>query len=378
MVAKAIKVRGVYDAKNKALSRILQEAYDQDLIPHENWGAFEKNGGIQGALQFLPIDMLAGVLEQLLNYRLQLKQLLDEVSGNGDVMRGASASVGEEQTATETRSQVRFGSVRLKAKQMRFERFASEALSVKAEIISKHYSPETIVAKSNIMQSFDAAKVPQAMQMLKQDFWYYRVKVKPNSVSLRDMDAVKTERVQLLEALGQFLTSLGPIMQAQPALTPMVMQLLKASMAGFEAAKELEGIIEQGVQAWAQAQANPPPQPPTPPDHSLEVAQMKAQADQQKVQVQGQQQQSQSQQEHQQRMQEIQAELAADITRQEAQAHWNMMEEQGRQNLAHQHDQQSAAQQHAFGQMNRQQDHANTTQLQQSAPLQRPRGPKGT
>jgi hypothetical protein len=356
----------------------MQEAFDQDLIPHENWGAFEKNGGIQGALQFLPIDMLAGVLEQLLNYRMQLKQLLDEVTGNGDVLRGAAASVGEEQTATETRSQVRFGSVRLKAKQMRFERFASEALSIKAEIIAKHYSPETIMAKSNMQQSFDAAMVPQALQMLKDKFWFYRVAVKPNSVSLRDMDAVKSERVQLLEALGQYMTTLGPILQGQPALAPMMLELLKASMSGFEAAKELEGIIDQGVEAMKQALANPPQPPAPPPDHSMQVAQIKAQADQQKVQMQGQQQAQQGAQEHQQRMQEIQAELAADITRQEAQAHWNQVEEMARQNLQHQHDQENAHLDHAFGQQNRAQEHVNTTQLQQSAPIQRPRGPRGS
>ena len=365
-IAEAIKVRGVFDAKNKVLGRILEEAFDQDMIPHENWGQFSKDGGIDGAIQFLPIDMLATVLEQLLAYRMQLKQLLDEVTGNGDVMRGAAASVGEEQTATETRSQVRFGSVRLKAKQKRFERFASEALAVKAEIIVKHYSPETIVECSNIQNTPDAQQVPQALQLLKDKFWFYRIAVKPNSVSLRDMDAVKTERVQLLEALSQFLTGFGPVMQQAPPLAPMCMQLLKATLAGFEASKELEGIIEGGIQAWTQAQQQQAQQGP-PPDPKLIATQMKAQADMQKEQVKSQLDQQQAAQDHSQRLQEIQAELQADITRQEAQAHWNIQEEIAK----------GSMEAHANA-VARDADHQNQLHLaglKQSAPLQRP--PKG-
>jgi hypothetical protein len=121
--------------------------------------------------------------------------------------------------------------------------------------------------------------------VLKDQFWFYRVAVKPNSIAMQDLAQVKGERMQLIESLSTFMSMLGPILQSNPELAPMMFNLLRSALAGFEAASELEGTIDQGIQDFMQAQQQRAQQPPQ-DDRKAQAATIKAQADMQKVQLQ--------------------------------------------------------------------------------------------
>ena len=75
----------------------------------------------------------------------ELMNLLFQVTGMSDIMRGQSTAGA---TATEQALKAKFASTRVQEFQNEFARFASDTQRIKAEIISKHFDPQTIAERS--------------------------------------------------------------------------------------------------------------------------------------------------------------------------------------------------------------------------------------
>src|SRR6516164_2294778 len=86
----AMKVRGVYDASQTGLKRILEEGDEPQLIPVDSWAAFAEKGGLQGSVSLLPLEEISNTLDKLIAVRTQLIQDLDRITGIWDVMRGVT------------------------------------------------------------------------------------------------------------------------------------------------------------------------------------------------------------------------------------------------------------------------------------------------
>jgi hypothetical protein len=319
---RAIAVRGVYDKTNEGVKRLLSETIANELIGIEGFEAFKEKGGLAGVVDWLPLDAIVNALQVLRDYRSELMQLLYQITGMSDIMRGQSTAGA---TATEQSLKAKFASVRVQRLQNDFARFASDIQALKAEIISKHVDPETIAKRSNIqyIAQQDQQSAQQAIALIKSDFYQYRIEVKPESVSMADMAAVKEERSEFLMAMSQFLQSTLPMAEAAPWSMPYLLQVLQWTIAGFRGGATIEGVLDQMVltanQVMQQAQQNPQPNPEQQKmqmEQQKMVAQM--QMDQQKAQVdiQAQQQKNQlemaiKQMEAQMRKQELQMEMMA-------------------------------------------------------------------
>ena len=281
LLERAVAVRGVYDKNSEELKRLLNESMTNDLIGIDNFAMFKEKGGLEGAVDWMPLDMVVGALDKLREYRGELMQLLYQVTGMSDIMRGQSS---QGATATEQALKAKFASVRVQEFQNEFARFASDAQSLKAEIISKHYSPETIAKMSNVqyMTGTDPQVAAQAIGLIKSDFYQYRIEVKPETVAMADMAAVKQERSEFLMAISTFLQSAGPINEAAPWSMPFLLQMLQWAMAGFRGGATIEGVLDQAVIAARQFQQQKASQPP-PPDPKVEQMKMQFQLDSQKT-----------------------------------------------------------------------------------------------
>jgi hypothetical protein len=283
LLERAIAVRGVFDKTSDPIRRLLSEAVANELIPIDGFEAFKEKGGLQGVVDWMPLEMITGALQVLRDYRSELMQLLYQVTGMSDIMRGQSTTGA---TATEQSLKAKFASVRVQRLQNDFARFASDLQSLKAEIISKHFDPETIAARSNIqyMMGADQQNAQAAIGLIKSDFYQYRIEVKPESVNMADMAAIKQERSEFLMAISQYLQSSLPVGQAAPWAMPYLLQMLQWAIAGFRGGSTIEGVLDQMVLAATQAAQQAAMQPP-PPDPQLEVAKVKAQAESQKSQM---------------------------------------------------------------------------------------------
>ena len=252
----ACKVRGVYDKESApALSNVLQ-GNENKMIPVDNWAMFAERGGLKGIMDWVPIETISNVIQVLRMDLEEQKQQLYEVLGISDIMRGATRA---SETATAQTLKAQFGSTRLQFKQFEIARFVRDTQRIKADIISKHYQPETIVKRSNIDRTPDAQIAPDAIKLLKDEgISQYRLNIEADSMSATDWNAERDARTQFLAAVGQFIAMSTPFMQAKPEATPVLMQLLQWSIAGFRVGKSIEGVLDQAAQALSQ---QPPPDP---------------------------------------------------------------------------------------------------------------------
>jgi hypothetical protein len=299
LLERALVVRGVYNGAMPAIGRLLEEAGENQLIPIPEWPQFKESGGIQQNVEWMPLEAVSGALEVLRDYRKELIALLQQVTGMSDILRG-EASQGS--TATEQAIKAKFASVRLQDFQDEFARFASDIQRLKAEIISKHFDDQTIIERANVVYTADAQyfmppqpqpgmpppppdappEQPPALKLMRDQFMWYRIQVKAESVSATDYAAMQQERTVAVQTLTQFLTQVFPIGQAAPAMLPFLLEMGKWLFTGMRGAQTIEGTFDQAVQKaneMAQAAQNAPPKP----DPKLEAEQMRAQSEKHKA-----------------------------------------------------------------------------------------------
>lgn len=284
MLSKAVRVAGAYDKTAGSTLENLVKGGENKLYPVDNWAAFAEKGGMRGVVDYLPLDQIVAIMNTLRDLRREDIDLLYQVEGQSDLVRGQQTANG---TPGEAQIKAKSASVRMQAMQDEVARFASEGQKIRGEIVSKHFAPETIIQHSNIMHTADAQLAPEAVKLLKSRFADYRIEVKPEAINLTDFAALKEERFEVLTGIATYFGTMQPMMQiAGPASMPYFLKLLQVTVAGLRGSSAYESIIDQWIaeaeKAAKMAAANPQ-QPP--PDPRIQAAQMKMQSDQMKVQA---------------------------------------------------------------------------------------------
>jgi len=260
-LTRAAKVAGVYDkSAGDSVGRMFQQAAENQLIPVDNWAMFSENGGVRGKVDFAPIDQITNCIERLRQYRQDKTVQIYEVLGISDVMRGSSRA---SETATAQQIKAQFGSTRVQLLQFYIAEWVTQALRIKAEIISKHWQPDTIAQRSNIMRTPDAQFAPMAIQLIKDEqLAEYRISVEADSMAAMDWAAERDSAVQFMQGLGAFVSQVVPLTQSTPGAGPYLLRLMQWAVSKFRVSGEIEGILDQAVGAMNQQLQNPPqPQP---------------------------------------------------------------------------------------------------------------------
>lgn len=162
-ITKAIKAVGFYDASQKDdFTKLLEQGFENKMIPVDNWAQFAEKGGAMGAVSLLPMKELMAVLTELYAARDQVKQSLYEITGISDIVRGAQTA--GDKTATEQRIKGQFASMRLNSMQSEVARFARDTLRLMGEIIAEHFDPMTLFLISGYEQYAKEQFPPEAMQ----------------------------------------------------------------------------------------------------------------------------------------------------------------------------------------------------------------------
>ena len=264
VITEAVRVVGVYNASADNLKSMFNAGKDNDLIPVENWALFGENGGLSGQIEWLPIKDIVDALQQLIGVRDQTIQLLQQITGMTDVMRGSLDN--QYEGVGQTEQKTKFGSVRIQALQEQFARFGGDLFQIKAEVIARHFSPETIYKRSNMQFSVDEDKVRDAIELIKQpDDARLRIEIRPESVAMVDYQALKGERTDYMNAVATYMQSAAGIIDADPTAKPFVLQLLQWGLAGFKGSSEIEGVIDKAIEATQEEDKrkaeNPQPDP---------------------------------------------------------------------------------------------------------------------
>lgn len=255
-LTKAAKVVGLYDkSAGDSIGRMFQQASENQLIGVDNWAMFAESGGIKGKVDWVPIGEVTNAIEKLRVYRGDKVQQIYEVLGISDIMRGASKA---SETAAAQQIKAQFGSTRLQLKQFDVANFIQSALRVKAEIIMKHFQPETILMRSNVQYTPDAKDAPQAVQLLKDSAMNrYRIVVQSDSMAAIDWAAEREMRMEFLNGLGAFINASMPMAQAMPGAAPFLLRMVQWGMSAFKGSSQVEGILDQAIAGLEQEQKKP-------------------------------------------------------------------------------------------------------------------------
>ena len=316
----ALKVRGVYDASEPSLARLFSEGENNTLIPVKNWGAFAEKQGMQGAINLVDIQPIAAALTMAYQAMDQVKGQIYEIMGIADIQRGQT-DPNETLGAQIIKSNNAAG--RLKTMQHAVVDFATELLSIKAQIICNHFTDDTIVKISGAMQlsQSDQQHIPQALQLLRNEAAKnFRVEVTSDSMIFQDEQQEKADRMEFLSAMGQFFQQAVPMASQVPEATPMLMEMLKFAVTAFKCGKGLEGIIDETADKFREQakQAEGQPKPPSPEQQKM---QMQMQIEQSKMQAA----QAQAQQNMQLEQQKMQMQMELEKAKQEYQAQENQL-----------------------------------------------------
>jgi hypothetical protein len=352
LITEAVKVVGVYDKQQEGVQRMLKEGVENDLIPVDNWALFAEKGGLAGVIDWYPIADVVTALDKLVAQRNDAVNLLYQVTGMSDILRGASSQT--RVSATEQELKAKFGSVRVQALQDEFARFASDLMQIKAEIICKHFSIETIVERANIkaLSEADKAIVPEALKLIKNPTqMYYRVVIRPESVAMVDYAQKQQERSEYIQSLGFFMQSAAPLVELAPESVGPLLEMLQWGLAGFKGSDEIEGVLDAAIEEFKN---KPPKQEEEDPAAAAEAAaaaaeaqqemqkiQMKMQADKQdhdmkmqEMTVQHQMDMKEMQTKHQATLQEIMAKLQGKVTEEAAQTTFKIEEQENAAEMA--------------------------------------------
>lgn len=278
-ITEACKVAGVYDKSAEAVGKLLIDSRENILIPVDRWASFAEKGGMAGVISFLPIRDMAEVLTLLERQREAIKAQIYELTGISDIIRGASNPY---ETAAAQNLKGQYASQRLGALQHEVARFFEELVAMKAHLMVKFYEPERLLARCGMINQVDQQFILPAIQLLQNEqLSHFRIVVSVDALQTPNLDGEKSQRIELVSAVSAFIEKALPAAQHTPEIAPMLMSMLKFSIAGFRQAKDLEGIIDAGIAQLqaAQTAAQGQPKQPTPAQMEFQLKQQKQQQD---------------------------------------------------------------------------------------------------
>jgi hypothetical protein len=297
-IVEAIKARGIYDGELGDDVANVMKADDNELVPADKNSSLAAEKGLGNAIWFMPIGELIVVLKELYVARESCKQVIFEIMGLADIMRGASQA---SETLGAQQIKQTWGSLRLKRQQKEVQRYARDILRLMLEIAATKFSEETWAKMTGLpyltQQQFAQAQsiaqaaqqqiqmaqaappqvdpqtqqpapnpqlqqaqqqLQQAQAQLQQPQWSqvlamlkddiqrsYRIDIETNSTV--EPEAVEDQKniADVMNALGQYLNGIGPLVQKGVMPFQAAQAMMLAIVRRFRFGSEIEDYIQQ-------------------------------------------------------------------------------------------------------------------------------------
>jgi hypothetical protein len=282
----ALGVKFVYDSSSPEIKELYTTTGENQGIGVKNWASFSgERGGLQGSIQFAPLDQVANTFNIAATQLERIKAQIYEVEGISDIMRGESMPY-ETATATAAKNQQSGG--RFASRQHDVAKYVEKLLRLKAHVICKFYQPDTIVQRAMPLAPEDQQFIGPALQMLKDEqMGRFRLSVSVDSLQLANWNTENAERQQAIQAITKMMSVILPAVQQNPEVAPLGLELIKFGISGFKGAQAIEGVVDNGLQQLMQVQKGQGQQKqPTPDQTKAQAIAQKAQLDYQAVQMQ--------------------------------------------------------------------------------------------
>jgi hypothetical protein len=227
------KFIGVYDAMQKGMDDILG-ARDSQFIPVQS-GLMQK-GGMKSIIDFLDITPVAMVLAQLYKEREEAKQVIYDVTGISDIIRGQTQA---SETATAQNIKASYAGLRLRDRQDNINRFFRDLLQMKAELICEFCPIEQISEVSGTQIA------PEMEAIIRDDMVRsYRIDIETDSLVAADSGAEAQQRAQIVSAITQFFTAMSPLVAQGIIPLDTAKALLTYALLPTKITRELQDAID--------------------------------------------------------------------------------------------------------------------------------------
>lgn len=257
-LVKQLKWRGIRAAEIPEFDS-LEDAEDGEFLVSS--GALALVGGSKGlsdAIWTMPIDLLASTLKELLLQREAIKQVIYEITGISDIMRGASdpnETLGAQQIKAQS------GSLRANDEQKDMEKFCRNLFRKKAEIIANKFSFDTLsMIVGEELQ-------PSVQDVLRSDVRRrYLIDVETNSTIRGDLAKNQQNMAGFMQSAGQFIQTFVPLIQSgqfPPQLAMAAVTVFGSFAKQFKLGKVVDDTLaqlEDAAKQWMQQQQQPDPE----------------------------------------------------------------------------------------------------------------------
>jgi hypothetical protein len=310
----AITVKGFYPAGGGEIADAIQTAVDINtpgtvMVPISNWAAF---GGSKEIIIWMPIDMIAQTITQLVALRKQIIEDIYQIMGLSDIMRGSTdpnETLGAQQLKTQ------YGSTRIRDKQQELARLARDLVEITSEIITEKFDDDTIIEMSQVQlptnkdQEKKAAQMQQKLMQLQQQMQLapppqppqpgqppqpdpkqalqkqfqeqlqelqnlpqeptidqvlkflkdnraksFVLDIETDSTIMPDEQREKQQRTEFITAMSGMLQQMAQMVAAAPEAAKFCGEVLKFSLAPYRVGRTMDGAIDDMIeQAEAKA-----------------------------------------------------------------------------------------------------------------------------
>ena len=288
-LTQVLRWRGIRPAHIEEFDR-LKDADDGDLVPSESWDALAMTQGTNPdrAIWIMPIDKLILVIRELVQQREIVKQVVFEISGLADIMRGET---NPNETLGAQQIKAQWGSLRMQHRQREAQRFARDLIRIQTEIMGEHFADDSLAKVSGINlptaeqkqsaqfaiaqgQRLGQQVPPQVQQIASVPSWddvrkviasdelrSYRIDIETDSTIQHDVIRQQGQIAQFTQGMAQFMQSMAPAIQSGDMPKDIAADLLIAFARTFKLGRQAEDALERwGKLAKQPQQPKPNPQ----------------------------------------------------------------------------------------------------------------------
>lgn len=317
-ITRVIKWRGFADPSMGMTE--FEALEDGELAPvGESVLQLIQSGGLERHIWLMPIENAVTVVRELSQQRELVKQLVYEITGISDVIRGATDP---DETLGAQEMKANFGSMRVQDQQRMVQRMVRDTLRIKAEVICTEFEMQELLRNAGIklptmldkqiaqqqaaalqagaQQGQDAPPIPPELehilsqpsleeveQIIRDDMIRtYTIDIETDSTVQQDMRQVQGNMSAFLEGTASFIQAIGPAVEAGFMPADAAIDLYQPFARSFHLGKQAEDALERLSDA-AENQ-KPQDQGPDPAQIELELKtkmfELEAQAKQQDMQ----------------------------------------------------------------------------------------------
>ena len=233
----ALKYRGIATGGEGAGDvKKLLKADDNEIIVSENFAVMEN--GLAKSLLILPLDEPIAAITQLYLARDQIKQVIYEITGLADIIRGATDP---NETLGAQQLKAQWGSLRIQDRRREVERLVVDLFRMKAEIMATKFDAATLEAMSGVPVS------DEIMAFLQDDgLRNYRIDVETDSMIAADNAKDQEQVTKLLAGVVEFTQGIAPAVQSGILPLGAAKAMLLAAVRRFPAmGREVEDALNQ-------------------------------------------------------------------------------------------------------------------------------------